>query len=285
MRKKIMTKKFPLLLAMIGICCTGSLASSETEQADVNSTEVVFERLKKQTVELKSYQSQIEYKFSQPLLESETLRKGVLYYQRSEGKSALRMNFQTLKQDEEEEQKYIEQYIFDGVWLTHIDYQIKEVKRYQKAEPNEPVDAFELVSENFPIIGFSKVDDLKKEFEIGLVDSTHSARSGQASSPQVEQKPSVIPAQAGIQNFIQLHLKVKADSIYKDDYTSIDFWIDKQLYLPAKIVAVSTEKDIYEIKFLQPKVNKKIDEKIFELKTPKGFTTEIIPLKEKAKSK
>jgi len=266
MNEKIITKVFSLLLAIAEICWAGgevgNLASSEAERADANSVakpqvEVVLERLKKQTAELKSYQSQIEYRFSQPLLESETLKKGVLYYQRSEGKSALRINFQSLKQDEEEEQKYIEQYIFDGIWLTHIDYQIKEVKRYQKAEPNEPVDAFELASENFPIIGFSKVEDLKKEFEIGLVEQQG-----------VEAK-----------NFIQLHLKVKADSTYKDDYKSIDFWIDKELYLPAKIVAVSTEEDIYEIKFLQPKVNKKIDEKVFEFKMPQGFNIEIEPLK------
>ncbi|MFZ0033982.1 MAG: hypothetical protein WAK60_03200, partial [Sedimentisphaerales bacterium] len=162
---------------------------------------------------------------------------------------------------DEEEQKYIEQYIFDGVWLTHIDYQIKEVKRYQKAEPNEPVDAFELVSENFPIIGFSRVEDLKKEFEIGLVEK----QGGEA------------------KDFIQLHLKVKAASIYKDDYTSIDFWVDKELYLPAKIVAVSTEEDIYEIKFLKPAVNRKIDKKIFEFEVPEGFNVEIEALKKNEK--
>jgi outer membrane lipoprotein-sorting protein len=129
------------------------------------------------------------------------------------------------------------------------------------------VDALELASENFPIIGFSKVEDLKKEFEIGLVDST--------SSPQVEQQ------EVEAKNFIRLHLKVKADSVYKDDYTSIDFWVDKELYLPAKIIAVSTEEDVYEIRFLQPKVNKKIDKKVFEFEPPKGFAIEIIPLKKK----
>jgi len=249
MNEKIITK----VLAIVGIflAAGGIVAGSEADSADV-----VLEQLKKQTAELKSYQCQIEYKFIQPLLESETLRKGVLYYQKSDGKSALRINFQTLKQDEEEEQKYIEQYIFDGVWLTHIDYQIKEVKRYQKAEPNEPVDAFELVSENFPIIGFSKVEDLKKEFEIGLIEQQGSEAK----------------------NFVQLHLKVKADSIYKDDYTTIDFWVDRKLYLPAKIVAVSTEEDIYEIKFLQPKVNEKINKKVFELKIPDEFNVETEPL-------
>jgi outer membrane lipoprotein-sorting protein len=270
MNEKIITKVFSLLLAIAEICWAGgeagNLASSEAARADANlaanpQVDLVLERLKKQTAELKSYRSQIEYRFSQPLLESETLKKGVLYYQRSEGKSALRINFQSLKQDEEEEQKYIEQYIFDGIWLTHIDYQIKEVKRYQKAEPNEPVDAFELANENFPIIGFSKVEDLKKEFEIGIVEQ----QGGQA------------------KNFIQLHLKVKADSIYKDDYTSIDFWVDKELYLPAKIVAVSTEEDIYEIKLLNAKVNKQIDKKVFEFEVPEGFNVEIEALKKNEK--
>jgi outer membrane lipoprotein-sorting protein len=262
--KKIIMRAFFLLLVTVSTClaggCTENLTGCEAKGTHANSVEMVLEQLKKQTAELKSYSSRIEYKFSQPLLESETLRKGVLYYQRSDGKSALRINFQTLKQDDEEEQRYIEQYIFDGVWLTHIDYQIKEVKRYQKAEPNGPVDAFELVSENFPIIGFTKVEELKKEFEIRLIRQ----QGGE------------------VENSIHLHLKVKADSTYKD-WPSIDFWVDKELYLPAKIVAVSTEEDIYEIKLLGPKVNKEIDKKVFEIKIPEGFGVEITPLNKKQK--
>ncbi len=262
-------KVFLLLLIAAYTClsaggCTESIAGSEVELTNNNSTakpqiEVVLEKLKKQTTELKSYSSQIQYKFSQPLLESETLRKGVLYYQRSNGKSLLRINFQTLKQDDEEEHKYIEQYIFDGVWLTHIDYQIEEVKRYQKAEPNKPVDAFELVGENFPIIGFGNVEDLEKEFEIELVGQ----QGGEA------------------EDFIQLHLKVKTDSIYKDDYNSIDFRIDKKLYLPVKIVAFTTEEDIYEINLLDVKVNKHIDQKVFAIKIPEDFGLEVNPLKQR----
>jgi len=179
-----------------------------------------------------------------------------LYYQKYGKKSKLRINFKTLKQDDEKEQKYIEQYIFDGVWLTVIDYQIKQVKLYQQAEPNEPVDAFELASRNFPIIGFSKAEDLKNQFEIKLVEQ----QGGEA------------------ENFARLHLKVKPDSIYKDDYTSIDFWIDKKSGLPAKIVAITTEEDIYEIKLLKAKVNKKLNKKVFEVKIPKGFTVEKTPL-------
>jgi len=221
------------------------------------AVEMILKQLSQSTAELKSYQSRIEYKFSQPLLESQTLRNGKLYYQRDDGKSALRINFQTLRQDDEEEQKYIEHYIFDGTWLTKIDYQIKQVTRKQLAGPNQPKDTFELVGEHFPIIGFGKVEDLKKEFEIGLVE-----QQGDEA-----------------ENFTRLHLKVRPDSIYEDDYTFIDFWIDKKLYLPAKIVAVTTEEDIYEIKLLDAMVDERIDEEVLDVKIPDGFGMEVIPLK------
>lgn len=243
----------------------GSTPSTNSGQAGSPQVETILNQLKEKTNELKSYECQIEYLFSQPLLESQTLRKGVLYYQRNgektiDGKRSrtmLRINFQTLQQDQDKEQKNIEHYIFDGTWLTHIDYQLKQVKRYQQAEPNEPVDAFDLVGRNFPIIGFTNVDELKNEFDI---------------------KPAEQEQQDGL---IHLHLKVKPNSTYKNDYTSIDFWVDRRLYLPAKIAAVSAEGDVYRISFIRPEVNKKIDEKIFDFKIPDGFEVETVPRKQK----
>ena len=263
MNKKI-TKKI-LLIILVTTCnclasgCKQNTCSKPTATPELNTVDEVLMRLEQKTDELRSYQCQIEYLFSQPLFESETLRKGLLYYRKSEAESWLRVNFQTLKQDEEKEQKYLEHFIFDGIWLTHINYKIKEVKRYQQAEPNHPVDVFELAQRNFPIIGFSKTENLKKEFEIELVSSKINKTN----------------------SLIQLHLKVKPDSTYKNDYVSIDFWIDKKLYLPAKIIAVSIEEDIYQITLLNVKVNKKINEKVFEVNVPKGFgKPEIIPLKD-----
>ena len=265
MSKEIITKVAIILLWTVSTCwacrCTESSASCQPKGPDADPVETILEQLRQKTAELKSYQGQLEYKFIQPLLESEALRKGVLYYTKSGKQSKLRVNFQTLKQDDEKEQKYIEHFIFDGIWLTHIDYQLKAVKRYELTEPNKPLDAFDVAGKNLPIIGFTKIDDLKKQFEVKLVK-------------QKKDKP---------ESFVKLHLKVKPDSIYKDDYISIDFWIDRELGLPAKVAAVSTEEDIYEIKFLKPKLNKKMDKKVFEYEIPKGFgEPEIIPLKKKA---
>jgi outer membrane lipoprotein-sorting protein len=260
MGKEIITIAIVVLLFAGDTCLAGCCAKSaapKNDSLEANLIETTLNQLKEKTGQLRSYQCELEYLFSQPLLESATLRKGVLYYQKSDGRSKLRINFQTLKQDDEEEQKYVEHYVFDGVWLTVIDYQIRQVKRYQQSEPNEPIDAFELASRNFPLIGFSSVEELRKEFEIELAEQEGSKE----------------------ENFIKLGLKVKPDSIYKDDYSKVEFWIDKGLGLPAKIVAVSTEEDIYEVKFLKAKVNERINEKVFEVKIPEGFGVETIPLR------
>jgi len=247
-------------------CCVKLPQSYQPEnKADINSVDGILEQLHKQTQKLNSYQCRIEYLFNQPLFESQTLRTGILYYLKSADKSRLRINFDTLKQDQEKEQKYLDQWIFDSQYLTHIDYQTKSVKLYQIAEPNEPnnpANPFELISQSFPLIGFTKAQELKKQFDIKPIE-------------QKSNEPN---------DFVGLHLKVKSGSIYKDDYTAIDFWMDKKLMLPSKISATSTEGDIYQIRFLQPKVNEKIDEKVFEFRIPDGFgKPEIVPLKKAGK--
>ncbi|HUT30862.1 MAG TPA: hypothetical protein VMX13_13805 [Sedimentisphaerales bacterium] len=240
-------------------CCAESTTPSCANDVRAGPVEQILSELRQSTEQLESYQAQVEYLFVQPApFDSTRLMKGLLYYQKVGDKSNLRMDFQTLKQDDEKTQKHIEQFIFDGVWLTQIDHQLEHVNRYQQAEPNEPVNAFELARRNFPIVGFTKVEELKKEFEIELVVGQES----ESDEP------------------IQLHLKVKPDSIYKDDYTAIDVWIDKKSHLPAKIVAVTTEGDMYEIRLLKPRVNKKIDRKVFDFKIPEGFSLDEKPLRQ-----
>jgi outer membrane lipoprotein-sorting protein len=227
-------------------------ATRDEKTIESNPVDTILEKLNQATTNLKTYSCRIEYKFTQPLLDSQTLRKGMLYYEKKDKQSNLRINFETLKQDQEQEQKQIEQYIFDGVWLTHINYQLKEVKKHQLAEPNKPTDTFELVSSNLPIIGFSKVENLKKQFEITTAEKNE------------------------METATYLHLKVKPDSIYKNDYTVIDFWIDNRSNLPVKIVTTSTEGDIYEIRLLDAGINKELDKRIFEINIPKDFGEPVI---------
>ncbi|MGD0077336.1 MAG: hypothetical protein ABSB91_01775 [Sedimentisphaerales bacterium] len=274
-----------IVVVMVGGCSFASCAETLPVNASVDnntgSVNNILDGLQKAAAGLKSYQCKVEYLFSQPVLESKTLRTGELKYARLGAGSKLRINFNTLSQDDGPQQNYKECYIFDGQWLTHIDYQIKQVQKRQLAEANEPIDAFELAKRNFPIIGFGKSEDLAKQFDVNLIEPPQSV---------IPASPSVIPAQAkrsgvplcgaGIQNLIHLHLSVKPGSQYADQYKAVDIWIDKASMLPAKIDAVSTEGDIYQIKFIDPKVNQAIDESVFEFTIPADFgKPEIIPLK------
>jgi outer membrane lipoprotein-sorting protein len=249
-----------LIIATLVVGMSGITSCAEITVAnppvDVNkgSVDNILDGLQKAAAGLKSYQCKVEYLFSQPMLESKTLRTGDLLYARFGNGSKLRIDFNTLSQDDGPPQNYKEYYIFDGLWLTHIDYQIKQVQKRQLAETNEPIDAFELAKRNFPIIGFGKSEDLKKQFDINLISEPN--------------------------QLMHLHMSVKPDSQYADQYKSVDIWIDKTTMLPAKIEAASTEGDIYDISFIDPKVNQIIDEKAFDFTIPADFgKPEIIPLK------
>jgi outer membrane lipoprotein-sorting protein len=233
------------------------LAEKEKPQPKQELSEVdkILKKLNGSANNIKTYQADIYHLSSQPLFDSKTLRTGSIHYQRSRGQSLLRIDFNTLKQDEQPQEKYVENFFFDGVWLTVIDHQLKEVKRYQLVDPKQidsekGVDAFDLITEHLPIVGFTGTDTLKRDFVISLTDPNENT-----------------PA-----NWTQLRLKVKPDSRFKDDWVHIDFWIDNKQYLPVKMVTLTTEDELYELSFEDAKVNKPIDASTFKPIVPEGFT-------------
>jgi len=261
MKKKSIACVLGLWTALyLGPTCTGQAADDGgcgRSTCPLSGVEEILSKLQTTVQSLKDYQGQIEYIEEQPLLETKILRRGKLSYVRMKTRSYLRVDFETLKQDDLKEQPYREQFIFDGVWLTHVNYQVKSIQKRQLAETGKPVDAFDLARGNMPIIGFSTTEDLTKGFDIELVE----------------------PGAASEEGRIQLHLKVKSGSAYEEDYQAIDFWIDKALNLPVRVDAVTTEEDIYRIRFLKSRVNQGIASSAFELELPAGFgAPEIIPL-------
>ncbi len=218
----------------------------------------ILDRHRQKNAALKSYQADIYYLFVQDpvMLDSRTIRRGVIYYQKNKTRSRVRIDFKTRKQDDGKEEKYRRQFLFDGVWLTKINYELKTADFYQKAEQTAPVDAFEFISYNFPIVGFSKTENLRKHFDIKILEQ-----------PADPNKP------------VKLLLKVKKDSVYKDDYRDIDFWIDGRSFLPSRIVARSTEDDIYDVRFLKATLNKIFKNTVFTVEIPESFSKNRHPLK------
>jgi outer membrane lipoprotein-sorting protein len=213
--------------------------------------EGVLEALKKQTESLGSYQAKVKYLFIQDpeLLDSRTLRTGSLYYQKSP-KSQIRIQFDTFKQEATKEEKRLEQFFFDGVWLTRIDHTLKKADLYQKAKPDKPLNVFEFLNTSFPIVGFAKTENLSKDFTISLAAETRTD-----------------PNQP-----VHLLLVTKPESRFAEQYKKIDFWIDARQVLPKRILTASTEGDIYDISFVDAVVNKAIDPAVFVATIPDGFT-------------
>lgn len=227
-------------------------------QTDKNTSRTkldnILAALTKRTATLRSYHADIEYLFIQDpeLIDSRTLQNGQIYYAKSGDRSKLMIDFQTRQQDDDKPEKHIQQFLFDGVWLAKIDYETKTANYYQKRPENDPADVFEYISHNFPMIGFAETGDLAREFDISL-------------SPQPDDPNTPV----------HLHLKVKDNSIYKNDYKYIDFWVDRTIFLPTRLTAVSTEDDIYQISLKHPKINKKLKNSDFQLEPPDNFSKNI----------
>lgn len=251
-----------------GCSATSAAGKQQVKSENKNESSPVDEvlaKLNERGKTLTSYQCKLAHLVEQPLFESRSLRTGELFYYRGKDQSLLRIDFNTLKQDDEPREKYVEQFIFDGVWLTRIDHQLKEIKKYQlvdinDVDPNEGVDAFDLISEYLPIVGLTDADKLNSQFDIELAEPNENAPD----------------------DVTMLHMKVKADSVYKDDWVWIDFWIDEKIDLPVRMVTLTTEDDIYTIRFLDAKVNELQNTSVFDVKMPKRFNvTEVVPLDRK----
>ncbi len=267
-----MYKNISIILTFLSLwpmCCQAS-SNLKTREPDIvkilpkkdspeqSKLETVLEKLNAVTDKLTSLEAKIEYLFIQDpeMLDSQTLQKGDIYYAKDDDGSRLRVNFKIRQQDDDKQQAYREEFIFDGVWLTRIDYNLEKIDYYQQAAADQPLDVFEFISHNFPMVGFTDTEKLDKDFDIELIDDNTSK----------------------YKDLTQVHLDVKKGSIYEKDYKYIDFWIDKKVFLPTRMMAISTEGDVHDTSFLEIKINKKLKNSVFNVETPKHFSENRVPI-------
>jgi len=254
-----------LLLVICQMGCASGWPTSEPNQTSepnvTNSMEAslsskldaALERLSGNLAKLESCRLDLTWTFHQPLLETSTIRKGTLYYKKTQGRSYLRINFNFFQQDKEKPQPLREEIIFDGVWLTRIDYQLKEIKRDQIAPDKEPIDAFQLLTGRMPLVGFGRIDDLKQRFEIDMK----------------------APSADGIAAII---LTPRANSEYIKDYKQVIIYTSLDEALPGRIKAITPDDDLSEV-ILVKSGSQEVSELIFVFEKPRDFTVISKPLK------
>jgi outer membrane lipoprotein-sorting protein len=244
-------------------CCANNqkketvISQEEIQKDNASIIEEILSKMNAATQKLNSCQANLSYLVIQDpeLLDSRTLQNGMLYYQKTDSGSKLRIRFDDIKQDDFDPVKQKEEYLFDGVWLTRINYKLEQIDIYQQAPEDKPIGVFELISHNFPLIGFSNINDIKNDFDILLAPKTGDPNES-----------------------ICLLLKVKKDSNFMKDYDKINIWVENSLYLPKKVVAYTRQGDEHHIEFKDMNINKKLENAVFAVETPAHFRKNIEPL-------
>jgi len=256
-----------LVFVIAALFCQGSVCFAASDKNDKTSgarnqsdIDKILLKLNAQNTKLNTYQAKIDYFFQdypEEMPESGITRTGNIYYKKDKEASKLLVRFDTFRRNDEKKEKRKEEYFFDGVWLKIIDHQNKTIKTIQKARKTKPVDAFELINRDFPMIGFSNKDDLRKHFDISIPDNDKKTPKNQ----------------------VRLKMVVKKGSPYEKNYSSVDFRIDKKTFLPARIITTSTEGYIYDITLRYSKINKNLKDTVFKLETPVDFRETVEPIK------
>ncbi|MGA2915852.1 MAG: outer-membrane lipoprotein carrier protein LolA [Sedimentisphaerales bacterium] len=234
-----MKKKFILLLILL--CQNLCRANEPNDWAQVNS---IIERLNQAANTLKNFSSKIEYTHLQPLFETQTVRTGKVFYIKDANFCALRINFTTMKQEDSPEQKYREDYIFDGWKMTKIDYQSKSAVSELLAK-EKPIEPFELVQSYFPIIGFARPAELAGQFDIRIQENRR--------------------------DLITLLLIPKEAGGFSKTYKEIEIKIDPKNFLPFDFSALTSEDEKIRINLSQIDTKNAAKRDVFDIVIPKDF--------------
>ncbi|MBN1787071.1 MAG: hypothetical protein JW806_01600 [Sedimentisphaerales bacterium] len=227
-----------LIIIFIVLICQRGVFSSEPND--------ILEKLNQSVKNLKNLSADIEYIHSQPVFDMRTVRSGELFYVKDVNNSALRINFLTIQQDDAARRKQREEYVFDGFKVTRIDYQAKSAAAEQLSK-DKRIEPLELVQSHFPIIGFSRPDELYQDFDIKV-------------KPKEDKE-----------KFITLILVPKADSRFSKIYKQVDIKIDAKSFLPFEFSGLTVEDERIEIKLSKMNTSTKIKGKVFDIVVPEDF--------------
>ena len=107
------------------------------------------------------------------------------------------------------------------------------------------------------MVGFTDPEKLEQEFLISIVS--------EPSDPNA---------------LWHLLMKVREDSIYKEDYTEIEVWVNNQSWMPIHLIARSVQGDLYDLKWHNIQINKTIPKDIFKIEIPAHFRKNRHPLEQ-----
>ena len=225
--------------------------------------------IEKASSELKSFQAEMKYDVFQPLVDSQRIRTGKLYYQVMDEIVYARIHFDDLLEldlmDDEENPKPVkfdEDYYFDGLWVHRMNAQTKTVERWEVARTRQARESFRLGQGPFPLPFAITKADLQEFFTVEIV------------KPESEET-------VQLNNTIHLKLTPKPDTKYAKEYMMIEIWVQSDSYLPVKFSYQEKDYNQTSVLWSDIQTGKTIDEDKFKTpKKPRGWTETVHPFEE-----
>lgn len=213
--------------------------------------------------------NKLVYVVYDPALGDKTTRTGYVKYRRDSEKdfTRFRIHFDTVQINKGDRVIEREDYALapdnDGTqWMVTANESNKKIIRYQVAQSGQKVEPFEIGKGPFPMPFGQKTENVLK-----ICDAT--TKAVDPKDPDFER----------VKNTQYIRLTPKADAKANLNFTILEMWVDPKTGLPVKIVSTEKNKRSTTVTFDDIKLNQKIDEVVFKIPRPAGWTVEVKPLK------
>ncbi len=187
-------------------------------------------------------------------------RSGKVYYQSAAGDSPAkwRIHFRTLRQGDGPKIKNVEDYVFDGQWLTIRKERPKQMWRIQVVPPGEKIEALELGKGPFPVPFGQKAETVLRHFRV-------STRPARKSDPE---------------DCDYLKLITRPEHQRELNVVWLEMWVQRKTGLPVKIVAEDASGNRKTVEFKDVVTPKSLPRKTFDLpRPPAGWEYRVEPYK------
>ncbi len=264
---------FYLAAISLSMLSISARAESETSCCTVPAVEdekvaSLLADMEKACSELKSFEAKMKYDVLQPLVDTQRIRTGKLYYQVKGEIVYARIHFDDLLElDLMEEDstpkpvKFDEDYYFDGLWVHRTNAQTKTLESWEVATKRQVRESFRLGQGPFPLPFAITKSDVQEYFTVA--------------------KP-VEEAAGELKDTIHLELTPKPDTKYAEEYLKIELWIKSESYLPVQIRYEEKDYNQTTVLWTEIETGKEINDSNFKTpKKPMGWTKTVHPFEEK----
>jgi hypothetical protein len=265
MRRQVMIVS---LLAGLGLGCQASEAQQAPERQQASegqeqqqqqqpvaeaaagsSVDEVLAGLQRSGQDLRDFTAEVRMEELDNMTGAPKTRTGTVWYDRKEhGSVRLRLTLDKLIDDRGTISRKIEYLLKDG-WLTDRDYSSKVEVARQVLRPGEKIDLLKLGEGPFPLPIGQDPAEVKRQFEVKQVPVEQEVPEDQLDR---------------VKGTTRLQLTPREGSQFKEDFASIDVWVDPQTHFPQRIMTTS-EANIQTTDLANLKVNSGIADQQFVL--------------------